>query len=169
METETPSRSCFRCGRTNHTSEGCWAKDVVCHNCSKRGHLAAVCRSSKQHKGQGRVNYGSGKGRKGSTKWVSLEHESGCEEEEKKLPMFQVGGVSSKPIKVFVRVNGVRLPMELDTGATVSIISRDMKEKYFLSTPLQMSRVVLRTYTNERMGVVGELNVEVGDKGQEKS
>ena len=58
--------------------------------------------------------------------------------------------------------------MELDTGAAVSIISRDMKEKYFPSTPLQMSRVVLCTYTNERMGVVGELNVEVGDKGQEK-
>ena len=82
--------------------------------------------------------------------------------------MFQIGGGSSKPIKVFVRVNGVRLPMELDTGAAVSIISRDMKEKYFPSTPLQMSRVVLRTYTNERMGVVDELNVEVGDKGQEK-
>ena len=157
--------------------------------------MAAVCRSSKQHKGQGRVNYGSGKGRKGSTKWVSLEHESGCkeeenygsgkgrkgstkwvslehesgcEEEEKELPMFQIGGGSSKPIKVFVRVNGVRLPMEVDTGAAVSIISRDMKEKYFPSTPLQMSRVVLCTYTNERMGVVGELNVEVGDKGQEK-
>ena len=29
VETETPSRSCFHCGRTNHTSEGCWAKDVV--------------------------------------------------------------------------------------------------------------------------------------------
>ena len=35
VETETPSRSCFRCGRTNDISEGCWAKDVVCHNCSK--------------------------------------------------------------------------------------------------------------------------------------
>ena len=51
--------------------------------------------------------------------------------------------------------------MELDTGAAVSVISRSIKDKYLPNVPLQESQVVLRTYTNEKLPIVGEMKVHV--------
>ena len=39
---------CYRCGRSNHTSDECRFKDATCHACEKKGHLASVCQSRKQ-------------------------------------------------------------------------------------------------------------------------
>ena len=34
---------CNRCGRDSHSRQDCPAKDVICHNCKKRGHFSVVC------------------------------------------------------------------------------------------------------------------------------
>ena len=39
--------------------------------------------------------------------------------------MYNLNGVSVKPLKVTVRVDSTDLDMEVDTGASVSIISED--------------------------------------------
>ena len=39
--------------------------------------------------------------------------------------MYNLSGVSVKPLKVTVRVDNADLDMEVDTGASVSIISED--------------------------------------------
>ncbi len=36
---------CYRCGRPNHSADGCKFKTAECHNCGKQGHIAPVCRS----------------------------------------------------------------------------------------------------------------------------
>ena len=38
------------CGRISHASTECRYKDVTCHFCKKRGHLASIC-CAKQNKG----------------------------------------------------------------------------------------------------------------------
>ena len=43
--TSSKPSSCYRCGRTNHTSSDCKFKDAKCHKCGKIGHIATVCRS----------------------------------------------------------------------------------------------------------------------------
>ena len=51
--------------------------------------------------------------------------------------------------------------MEVDTGAEVSLISEDTKKSLFpLMQPAQSS-IILKTYTEEIMLVVGELQVNV--------
>ena len=37
---------CYRCGGNNHGPSDCRFKDVECHSCKKKGHLAQVCRKS---------------------------------------------------------------------------------------------------------------------------
>ena len=42
---QTPRYVCYRCGG-NHKAPDCKYKDAICKNCSKKGHLAKVCRSA---------------------------------------------------------------------------------------------------------------------------
>ena len=58
-------------------------------------------------------------------------------------------------------VNRRSLPMELDTGASVSIISQDALTKFLPSTQPEPSNTILKTYSGERLKVVGEVDVSV--------
>ena len=51
--------------------------------------------------------------------------------------------------------------MELDTGASLSLISEDSYQKYFSHLQLENSNVKLATYTGDNMAVLGELHVKV--------
>ena len=66
---------------------------------------------------------------------------------------------SSSPIEVQMIIEGKDLKMEVDTGATVSIISDSTRMKRFSHLKLCPSKVVLRTYTDEPIEVVGQLNI----------
>jgi len=62
------------------------------------------------------------------------------------------GRNSSAPILVTLEVNGVNLTMELDTGATLSIISEETYHKLFSADKaptLKASQAQLKTYTGE--------------------
>ena len=75
--------------------------------------------------------------------------------------VFEVGAKSSKPIQVEVFINNKPLFMEDDTGAAVSIISQTQQKTNFRNIALKPSNIHLKTYTGERMEVVGEARVDV--------
>ena len=85
------------------------------------------------------------------------------------LNLFTIGETSSKPIFVDVKVNGEPLTMEVDTGAAVTVISDETCKSRFPDVPMRKSSVVLRTYTGQQMRVLGEMEVKVEYKDQEKS
>lgn len=58
--------------------------------------------------------------------------------------------------------------MELDTGAAVSIISDHTRRTLFPELKLKESSVILKTYTEEPMKVVGQLHVKVKYGTQEQ-
>ena len=68
---------------------------------------------------------------------------------------------------VQVEVQGKQLPMQLDTGTPVSIISSITKQKMFPAEELLNTSTILTTYTGEQMAVVGRMKMEVrcGEKG----
>ena len=74
---------------------------------------------------------------------------------------------SSNPINVPVVVNGRQLTMELDNGAAVSIISEETRKPLFADQKQRKSTLVLKTYTQEPIQVVGQLNVWVKYHTQE--
>ena len=74
---------------------------------------------------------------------------------------------SSQPKIVEMLVDGITLPMELDTGAAFSIVSERMRKEVFPRLSLQRSTIFLKTYTDERIPVLGQLNVKVKYGSQE--
>ena len=80
--------------------------------------------------------------------------------------MIAVGSKALHPIMVTIEVNGQQLPMEVDTGATVSVISMETKAKLFPECLLNSTSALLTTYTGEQLPVVGQLQVEVSYQSQ---
>ena len=84
--------------------------------------------------------------------------------------MFHTQGQSSaEPIQVTLAVNGVNMTMELDTGATLSVISEETYHKLFpveTAPTVKTSKAQLKTYTGGVIPILGEIEVEVQYKGQ---
>ena len=142
---------CYRCGRTNHDAGKCRFIEAICHACGKIGHIAPVCRS-KNRKPSDRLTR--------STKCVDLE--SSNREDDDELQLFTVAGAgSSRAFTVELQVDGKPLVMEIDTGAAFSLISEKSRRSLFPESNLTSLTVVLKTYTEQRMPVLGEMSVQV--------
>ena len=88
---------------------------------------------------------------------IDVESESGT-------PPFTINAVTREGgprIMVEPMVNGRSLPMELDTGASVSIIWQDALTKFLPSTQPKPSDIILKTYSGEWLTVVREVDMSV--------
>ena len=103
--------------------------------------------------------------RQGSTKYVAAakdDHdELSVEDDQEFLPLHAVGGSTTPPYKVPLVINNVVHTMELDTGASVTLMSETECHKLFPEATLRESSVLLRTYSGDRLPVVGEMDVRV--------
>ena len=85
--------------------------------------------------------------------------------------VFQCTGSSTPPIRVELTVNGAVLTMEVDTGASVSLISDQTYRTTWTAAkrpPLQPSDTRLYTYSGELIEVLGTISVTVSYKQQTK-
>ena len=168
--------TCYRCGKSNHSPNECRYREVICHACQKKGHLAQVCRSKGKPQGAKGPSQGSGKPSSSKprrrfrrNKYVDAATDQSAEDSDPDLPVHKVGHASSHPIKVDLLINDTKLSMELDTGAAITIISERVWKQQFPQHKLQASKVLLKTYTGEPMPVRGEIPVRVRYQDQEHS
>ena len=103
---------CDRCGE-NHRVADCRFKMAECYKCGKKGHLAHVCRSKTPSK----------KGPHPQSKSNSCSTTHVLTEDSGDYSMYNVTGSPVQPLKVTVIANSANLEMEVDTGASTSIIS----------------------------------------------
>ena len=160
-------RPCHRCGKTNHEASKCRFIDAVCRKYGKVGHIAPVCYSKKKSQsaqpGSNRTTRPTGSSR---TYYLETDQVSNSMDD---LHLFAIEASSkTKPIKCEVTIEGVPLIMEVDTGAEVSIISEATRKSLFLGLKPTRSNVVLKTYTEEVVPIVGELSVQVQYSDQTK-
>ena len=158
------SFTCSRCGG-QHLASHCKYKQSKCHFCQKKGHLARVCQS-KQHinpsSASGKTQVISRAPRQGRTLLVDSPQQHNDEPDTYSL--FTVTGHANRPIQVTVEVNSTTLNMEVDTGASRSLISETTYNQLLNQTdlpPLQSTTAELRTYTGEQIPILGILNIPV--------
>ena len=85
---------------------------------------------------------------------------------------FCIAHLGQKPLHPFrtdIEVSGKILPMEIDTGASVSIISEQSQKHIFPQEEVGVSQLQLETYTGEKLTMKGQMQVVVGYKSQEKN
>ena len=152
---------CFRCGG-HHMATACWARKVECNQCGKTGHIARVCKSSKQPR----------RGRR------DVEHVKDlkvvCSDEEIEIgdtrTVYTLANEKCDPFIVPMYINGVCVHFELDTGASMSLISKKTIDELWTekSKPkLRSTSTRLRTYTGESLKVLGIAVVDVVYRDQQ--
>ena len=186
LKKQSPSRvpgrssqtaECYRCGGA-HLATDCQFKDSECRWCKKKGHLARVCRSKKAAE----LNKPPSTPRKaaGPPSRVTFKHTRNSSEpthsvetdvDASAYTLFNVTGSSSKPFVVTVQIDGADLPMEVDTGASMTLISKTTFDTLWsphTAPSLQPTGSKLRTYTGESIEVLGAANVNVSFQEQHK-
>ena len=177
--------ACAHCGSYQHAGETCRLRDVRCHICNERGHIKRVCprrgkcqrineltsysRDDEQNESKldlagdvSNIGYSCSKNADGGTAggYVQEYDVLVCDTTtDERRPRRKV----PKSITVNVKLNGKPVAMELDTGATVSLISRRTFESLWPNggPSLRPTETTLRGYAGDNLEVLGEIDVDV--------
>ena len=157
--------TCFRCGKRGQVVAKCSASaGVVCHFCGKKGHVQKVCRSKHKVTKRRKVN-------KMENPHDASDQDSGGGHKD---PINQVtvslhatsDAKGNPPILVDLRLDNSTVSMEVDTGASVSLVSETTFKRLWPNRVLSVSEVKLCTYSQQPIRVLGYCRVNIGYKGQ---
>ncbi len=161
---KTVDKSCYRCGGFKHIATEC---RFECRNCGKIGHIAKVCHS--KSRAPTRPSQPT-KSRSMKTP-IRKTHQvrAGSTDEEPEYALYSLRNGGRKAYSATPNLNGADLEMEIDTGASLSLISEKTYHQLWkkeTAPPLQHTEINLRTYTGEKLEIAGTINVTVKINGQ---
>ena len=146
---------------------------MQCRKCAKTGHIARACRSGGQKGGAANLLPRKMGKPKPSTDQLNCGEEEGDTDAEEGHSISGVHAMSqskaARKIWVDVLLNGKPIKMDLDTGASISLINHKMWKETLASIPLKESKVLLRAYTGHQLPVMGQTMVSVEVDGQIKN
>lgn len=148
---ETPD--CFRCGGSSHDTRSCPFRKYKCHLCKRMGHLSRVCKAASSRAVRAVDDVRD-----------NLETMNG--EDELVLHNIFACDSSHPSYTVNVKVAGRNVRMQIDTGASVSIVPESVFVKYWPDLALESCRIRLRTYGGVPLQTVGRVKVPVEHHGQ---
>ena len=143
--------ACFRCG-ARHKGECKYAKEK-CYKCGEIGHISRTCRKPSKQK-------------EANVKLVDRDADLE-ESEDEELGIFTIQ--KDRALTVSMMVEGERITMQIDTGAAVTVISKELYQEKFKHLPLQPTKMILRTYSGEKLELLGKIlvHVQYGDHSAE--
>lgn len=148
-QNRTNAVRCYSCGDPNHVRPNCKFRNYNCSICKKRGHLPKVCRIKQVN------NIDSPT----SSFDIYDNNDFGlntlfCLESDIKLV---------DPVFLKLRVNGVPITFQVDTGSAISAMKLETAQKLLKVNPdnLQPSSLKFRVYTNETINPLGTFKVKV--------
>ena len=107
--------------KDKHKALECYFKEAICHNCGKKGHVARACRSrSKAPLGPPQGHESASNSKKQARK----THHTQQEEDDSEYTQYALFTISKMKTSVTVSPNGLEIEMEVDTRASLSVISK---------------------------------------------
>ena len=138
LDVATVIQKCSFCGSKKHSRRFCPARDVECYRCGKKGHFAKVCRSFAT--------------RQSSSSSAAL------------MPIY-CGNENNSKVNVPIMINGVSANALIDTGSTLSHMSKDFCKRLHVTFKGTSQRVGLAV-TNCVSSCLGTCKVEIQLDGQ---
>ena len=136
---------CMRCGRRKHQgAEKCPARNAICYNCRKKGHLKAYCFS--------KPSVVSAVAAEGHTEDLAF--------------LGTVSTPDSSTWRSTLHVNGKRVQFKLDTGAEVSAVSEETHLRVY-GKQLQSPTKVLYGSAYQPLEVLGQFEGQL--RGKDRS
>lgn len=136
---------CKHCGGVNHNFSKCKYRTYKCNNCKATGHLQTVCnkpRNENKTEKKSRTNY-------------VAENKA---ESDDKLNLYSISQVNlNKNMQKIVEVKmaGVLIKMEIDSGAELSVIPETLHENYFSQIKLDKCSKILSNYDETPLKILG--------------
>ncbi|XP_059477245.1 uncharacterized protein K02A2.6-like isoform X4 [Neocloeon triangulifer] len=159
--------TCFACGKDGHKFFKCKVRDkLTCKKCKKKGHVEQVCRSSTQKAAHHLEDQEEGE-----------DEASGSDGQEQLQAvtnyLLRVESTSKPPVSadqklmLEILLNGKPLMLEVDTGATFSLIGLSTYDKYFPDRKaLLPSNVRMKAWGQQgEIRAAGKVQVKVTPKG----
>lgn len=160
----TRPRQCFRCGSSNHLANDsrCKARDKICSKCSKRGHFAVVCRSSGPAQPAPKEVHFIDRDRSEAS---SVSSDSVSDDDVYVLATHEMTQ-SARPreaIRCSVLVNDAPIRLLVDTGSSVSLMSRATFDQFFMPEALEACPrgFRLESYTQHPIELMGLFNMTI--------
>ena len=75
--------------------------------------------------------------------------------------IYQVHDKQTRPFNIDLCIQGITLKFEVDTGAPVTLISKETYRGNCINIPLQETSLQLTTYTKDQLQVMGQVTVDV--------
>ena len=145
-------RPCFRCGNKDYMPQMCRFKNQYCRVCKNKGHISTVCKK----------NIPAEQSVKVVDHTVGETISSDQVDETVEFELYKMNTDSqAPPILLPMKLNDSNIYLELDTGASVTVISEQPWKETLKSVPLQATNVVLKTCSGERLDVLGKASVTV--------
>ncbi len=154
--------NCYNCGGS-HAVNACPAYNQVCASCQGWNHFAKMCRTRKSRKNLNQLDW----------------HASSDESEEEETECFDLNQLVigklekmldlqlNDPVFLNILVENVAIPMEVDTGACLTVISELDYRKYFGKIPLNSSNTnCLQVISGKTVKIRGHVPVLVDFNGQ---
>ena len=138
---------CYRC-RGAHNSDNCRFKTAKCRYCHKKGHIASACHK-KQRASRGTATH-------------NVVEQGDDPVDKYTLPIDCVTSMNThlQPLMVTVAIQDTPVPMEVNMGATLFLMSQCTLSSLLPEAELKPSTIELRTYTGE------EIRVKVSSKSR---
>ena len=128
-------------------------KEVICHCCGKSGHLQKAYQSEQRDSLVKRTVYKK-------VQVVCQVHEKKDEEQYTDV-VFQANSTRVPPILVDLTIDGHNVSMEIDTGASASLISENLFKRLWPGRSLQATEMRLCSYSKQNIPIVGCCYVNV--------
>ena len=162
--------NCHRCLGAGHSPGACRFKSAKCNKCHKTGHITKACLTtdvSKQTRRKVQSDQNTPQKqqtKKKTTTAHQIELESSSQLQSEVVDIVHVHTVSPdipRSYNVVTQINDIPITMELDTGAGVSIVSKQTWSDKLKQPKLQPCSLRLQSYPSKPLDVLGVCTVKV--------